>query len=56
MRGTDANDEGHMMGGLEVQALTGGSIGKAQLPPVHVAVVSHVGSGLVPHSHVSPFA
>jgi hypothetical protein len=56
MRGTDANDEGHMMGGLDVQPFTGGSIGNAQVPLEHVAVTSHVRSGLVPHSHVSPLS
>jgi hypothetical protein len=55
MRGTDANDEGHMMGWLVAQrpALF---IGSVHDPLLHTAVVSHEGSGLVPHSHVSPLS
>jgi hypothetical protein len=51
MRGTEANDGGHAMGGPGLQT-PGDEM--FQNPPLHVAMGSQLGSGLVPSSHCSP--
>jgi hypothetical protein len=55
IRGTDANVAGQTMGWLGAQR-PAGFIGRVHDPLLHTAVSSHVGSGLVPHSHVSPLS
>jgi hypothetical protein len=55
IRGTDANVAGQTMGWLGAQR-PAGAIGRVHDPLLHTAVSSHVGSGLVPHSHVSPLS